>query len=116
MADDHESSSDESLDARNVNFDPLKALYSKKTKVLSAKAPVYDNIVKFESVIAGCAAKKKSGQIEGEPTQRKFLPNQGKVFFQIFYINWKKVEIRNKYNTQSYWLINVHLISNCGNK
>ncbi|XP_043463615.1 U7 snRNA-associated Sm-like protein LSm11 [Leptopilina heterotoma] len=79
MADDHESSSDESLDARSENFDPLKALYSKKTKILSVKAPVYDNIVKFESVIAGCAAKKKSGQIEGEPMQRKFLPNQGMI-------------------------------------
>ncbi|XP_051167212.1 U7 snRNA-associated Sm-like protein LSm11 [Leptopilina boulardi] len=80
MADDHETSSDESLDARSEYFDPLKALYSKKTKILSAKVPVYDNIMKFESVMKGCDAKKKDGQVvEGQSSTRKFLPNQGMV-------------------------------------
>ncbi|CAD6222151.1 GSCOCG00000763001-RA-CDS [Cotesia congregata] len=48
-------SPDESVDPTSELFDPLKALYSDKTKVPVKKAPVYDNITKFESVLKGIA-------------------------------------------------------------
>lgn len=61
MADDKDSSeeSDESLDARSDQFDPLKALYSSKGRLSSYNVPVYDNISKFESVLKGSAASTK---------------------------------------------------------
>ncbi|KAG8034597.1 hypothetical protein G9C98_007673 [Cotesia typhae] len=49
------SSPDETLDPTSQLFDPLKALYSDKTKIPVKKAPIYDNITKFESVLKGIA-------------------------------------------------------------
>lgn len=46
-----EDESDESLDARSEKFDPLKVLYSPKSRLASSSAPVYDNISKFESAL-----------------------------------------------------------------
>lgn len=51
------SSSDESLDPTKESFDPLKALYSEKTKIPVKKAPTYDNITKFESALKGIVIK-----------------------------------------------------------
>lgn len=51
MADESDTS-DESLDAGSDKFDPLKALYSPKTRMVSS-APTYDNVSKFEAVLKG---------------------------------------------------------------
>lgn len=60
MADDESSStSDESLDVTSVKFNPMKALYSKKIQLSTSKAPIYDNVSKFEAVISGLAGQKK---------------------------------------------------------
>lgn len=60
MADDESSStSDESLDVKSVKFDPLKALYSTKIKLSSTKAPIYDNVSKFEAVMSGLSKQSK---------------------------------------------------------
>ncbi|KAH0564373.1 hypothetical protein KQX54_011712 [Cotesia glomerata] len=50
-----DDSPDESLDPTSELFDPLKALYSDKTKVPVKNAPIFDNITKFESVLKGIA-------------------------------------------------------------
>ena len=49
MADDNNSSSDESLDLSSDKFDPLKALYSSKVSVPVPTAPRYDNLSKYET-------------------------------------------------------------------
>lgn len=62
MADDDKDSSeesDESLDARSDKFDPLKALYSTKGRLLSYNAPIYDNVSKYESMQGKSAASTK---------------------------------------------------------
>lgn len=51
MADQNNSSSDESTDASNRQFDSLKALYSSKYKIPIPEAPVYDNINRYNSVL-----------------------------------------------------------------
>lgn len=54
MADDENntSSSDGSpTNAYSGNFDPIKVLYAEKLKIPVPKAPVFDNIDKFESVV-----------------------------------------------------------------
>ncbi|XP_029037261.1 U7 snRNA-associated Sm-like protein LSm11 [Osmia bicornis bicornis] len=85
MADDESSStSDESLDVKSVKFDPIKALYSSKIQLSSSKAPIYDNVCKFESVLLGLAAKTKKKNItdtvaQGESSKRRFLPEQEPV-------------------------------------
>ncbi|XP_008555747.1 U7 snRNA-associated Sm-like protein LSm11 isoform X1 [Microplitis demolitor] len=75
------SSSDESLDPTKESFDPLKALYSEKTKIPVKKAPTYDNITKFESALKGIVIKpsaksskkenKKSSKVSTEPKEIK---------------------------------------------
>lgn len=52
------SSSESEISASSSKFDPLKALYSKKTKVPVQNAPLYDNLQQFES-----AQKYKSSSI-----------------------------------------------------
>lgn len=60
MADDESSStSDDSLDVTSVKFDPIKALYSTKMQLSCKKAPIYDNIFKFEGVMTGLTEKSK---------------------------------------------------------
>ncbi|XP_015605801.1 U7 snRNA-associated Sm-like protein LSm11 isoform X2 [Cephus cinctus] len=85
MADGTDSSSDESLNARSENFDPLKALYSSKTRIPSATAPIYDNLNKYESVAKGISFPGKKGgnnntkaEVE-EYAKRRFLPHQEPV-------------------------------------
>lgn len=59
MADDDDSGSgesDESLDARSEKFDPLKVLYSPRSRLASSDAPIYDNVSKFESVLKNLGA------------------------------------------------------------
>lgn len=51
---------DPELDIRSEAFNPLKAIYSTKTYVPVTKAKIYDNIAKFESVMAAQAREKKS--------------------------------------------------------
>lgn len=48
-----ESSSDDEVKVTSDKFDAFKALYSSSLCVPAVDAPVYDNIVKFESVIKG---------------------------------------------------------------
>lgn len=43
------STSDSEVSACSSNFNPLKALYSKKTKIPVRNAPMFDNINKYES-------------------------------------------------------------------
>lgn len=43
------STSESEVSACSSNFNPLKALYSKKTKVPVTNAPLYENISHFES-------------------------------------------------------------------
>uniref|UniRef100_A0A0A9Y1T6 U7 snRNA-associated Sm-like protein LSm11 n=1 Tax=Lygus hesperus TaxID=30085 RepID=A0A0A9Y1T6_LYGHE len=50
-----EMRSEEKLDPTSSNFDPLKALYTSKSVLSDPKAPVYDNLSKYESVMAGTA-------------------------------------------------------------
>ncbi|OAD61830.1 hypothetical protein WN48_08923 [Eufriesea mexicana] len=83
MADDESSStSEESLDVQSVKFDPMKALYSTKIQLSGRKAPIYDNVSKFEAVLSGLSArpKKKDQTVIGKPGEcsRRFLPHQGK--------------------------------------
>lgn len=60
MADDESSTtSDESLDAKSEKFNPIKALYSSKMRLSSLKAPIYDNVSKFESVLSGASGQLK---------------------------------------------------------
>lgn len=60
MADDESSStSDESLDVKSVKFDPMKALYSTKIDLSVTKAPIYDNVSKFEAVMSGLSGQMK---------------------------------------------------------
>ena len=60
MADDESSStSDESLDVKSVKFDPMKALYSRKIDLSSTRAPIYDNVSKFEAVMSGLSGQMK---------------------------------------------------------
>lgn len=60
MADDESSTtSDESLDVKSEKFDPLKALYSSKTQLSSSRAPIYDNVSKFEAVMSGLSERIK---------------------------------------------------------
>ncbi|KAK1134276.1 hypothetical protein K0M31_012057 [Melipona bicolor] len=60
MADDESSStSDESLDVKSVKFDPMKALYSRKIDLSVTKAPIYDNVSKFEAVMSGLSGQMK---------------------------------------------------------
>ncbi|XP_066595191.1 U7 snRNA-associated Sm-like protein LSm11 isoform X2 [Prorops nasuta] len=83
MADegDNSSTSDESLDATSEKFDPLKALYSKKLKLLTINAPVYDNVSKFESVTKGFFNSKatKDDASQGECSKRRFQSHQEPV-------------------------------------
>ncbi|XP_043274659.1 U7 snRNA-associated Sm-like protein LSm11 [Venturia canescens] len=85
MADEGNSSSDESLDLSSKKFDPVKALYSQKLVIPMPSAPVYDNLSKYESVLTGSAAgpskaKEKSSEADkGDAPKRKFLPHQGPV-------------------------------------
>lgn len=55
---DESDTSDESLDAGSDKFDPLKALYSSKMRLVSS-APTYDNISKFEAVLKGINVTRK---------------------------------------------------------
>lgn len=60
MADDESSStSDESLDVKSVKFDPMKALYSRKIDLSVTRAPIYDNVSKFEAVMSGLSGQTK---------------------------------------------------------
>lgn len=59
MADDESSTSDESLDAKSDKFNPMKALYSSKMQLSSRKAPIYDNIAKYEAVMSGLSGQLK---------------------------------------------------------
>ncbi|XP_011311626.1 U7 snRNA-associated Sm-like protein LSm11 [Fopius arisanus] len=77
MADDAESSSDESLDLTNQDFDALRALYSRKTIIPVPGAPTYDNLTKWESIFKGITAKKNAKKDDEEG--RKFLPHQGLI-------------------------------------
>ncbi|XP_003394285.1 U7 snRNA-associated Sm-like protein LSm11 [Bombus affinis] len=85
MADDESSStSDESLDVTSVKFNPMKALYSKKIQLSTSKAPIYDNVSKFEAVISGLAGQKKKKDEtpdvkRGECSRQRFLPHQEPV-------------------------------------
>ncbi|XP_043578240.1 U7 snRNA-associated Sm-like protein LSm11 isoform X3 [Bombus pyrosoma] len=85
MADDESSStSDESLDAKSVKFNPMKALYSKKIQLSISKAPIYDNVSKFEAVMSGLAGQKKKKDetpdvTRGECSRQRFLPHQEPV-------------------------------------
>ena len=79
MAEEENSSSDESLNARSDKFDPIKAIYSPKTKIPSLDAPVYDNVSKYESKLKGSNTGKNVKVEEGESSTRKFLSHQGKL-------------------------------------
>ncbi|KOX79387.1 U7 snRNA-associated Sm-like protein LSm11 [Melipona quadrifasciata] len=85
MADDESSStSDESLDVKSVKFDPMKALYSRKIDLSVTKAPIYDNVSKFETVMSGLSGQmKKNVQTtaakQGECSRQRFLPHQEPV-------------------------------------
>ncbi|KZC07804.1 PREDICTED: U7 snRNA-associated Sm-like protein LSm11 [Dufourea novaeangliae] len=84
MADDDSTTSDESLDAKSEKFDPMKALYSTKVPLSKKKAPLYDNISKFEAVISGLSGQSKkksttSNVEQGESSRRRFLPHQEPV-------------------------------------
>ncbi|XP_050473642.1 uncharacterized protein LOC126865288 isoform X2 [Bombus huntii] len=85
MADDESSStSDESLDAKSEKFNPMKALYSKKIQLSASKAPIYDNVSKFEAVMSGLAGQKKKKDktpdvTRGECSRQRFLPHQEPV-------------------------------------
>lgn len=60
MADDESSStSDESLDVKSAKFDPMKALYSRKIDLSVTRAPIYDNVSKFEAVMSGLSGQMK---------------------------------------------------------
>ncbi|XP_076674691.1 U6 snRNA-associated Sm-like protein LSm11 [Andrena cerasifolii] len=85
MADDESSTtSDESLDAKSEKFNPIKALYSSKMRLSSLKAPIYDNVSKFESILSGTSGQLKKTdktpdvQQAGRSKQR-FLPRQDAV-------------------------------------
>ncbi|KAF6204761.1 hypothetical protein GE061_018923 [Apolygus lucorum] len=54
---DEEKKRQEKLDPASSNFDPLRALYTSTSVLLDPKAPVYDNLGKYESVMAGTATK-----------------------------------------------------------
>lgn len=85
MADDESSStSDESLDATSVKFNPMKALYSKKIQLSASKAPIYDNVSKFEAVISGLAGQKKVRITLRVPVARCRLRSFVFVFFNHF--------------------------------
>ncbi|XP_011265617.1 U7 snRNA-associated Sm-like protein LSm11 [Camponotus floridanus] len=79
MADESDTS-DESLDAGSDKFDPLKALYSSKTRLVSS-APTYDNVSKFEAVLKGIHVSTKSSKstVPGPSSRRRFLPHQEPV-------------------------------------
>ncbi|XP_025158938.1 U7 snRNA-associated Sm-like protein LSm11 isoform X2 [Harpegnathos saltator] len=84
MTDNKDSSeeSDESLDARSDKFDPLKALYSTKGRLLSHKSPVYDNVSKFESTLKGYIAPTQTDStpaVAGSSSRQRFLPHQEPV-------------------------------------
>ncbi|XP_017886020.1 U7 snRNA-associated Sm-like protein LSm11 [Ceratina calcarata] len=86
MADEDESSSstsEESLDVNSDRFNPMKALYSKKMQLSRTKAPIYDNIAKFESVLHGLSAKTKvrsqTSDVKQPECSRRFLPHQEPV-------------------------------------
>ncbi|XP_076653902.1 U6 snRNA-associated Sm-like protein LSm11 [Halictus rubicundus] len=84
MADTDSSSSDESLDVTSDKFNPLRALYSPKLLLTHPKAPLYDNVSKFESILSGMSSKSKkknvTGDVErGESSRRRFLPHQEPV-------------------------------------
>ncbi|KAG6801983.1 U7 snRNA-associated Sm-like protein LSm11 [Apis mellifera caucasica] len=95
MADDESSStSDESLDVKSVKFDPLKALYSTKIKLSGTKAPIYDNVSKFEAVMSGLSKQSKKNDPttdakQGECSRQRFLSHQEPV------VNKKKIEKRD---------------------
>ncbi|XP_031849497.1 U6 snRNA-associated Sm-like protein LSm11 isoform X2 [Nomia melanderi] len=82
MAEEDSSTSDESLDVTSEKFDPLKALYSAKS-ISNKKAPVYDNVSKFEAVLSGLSGRSKknvpSDVGQGESSRRRFLPHQEPV-------------------------------------
>ncbi|KAL6266578.1 hypothetical protein P5V15_003425 [Pogonomyrmex californicus] len=79
MADEDSETSDESLDAKSEKFDPLKALYSPKMRLISS-APMYDNIAKFESILKGVKGPTKSDKSDApESSRRRFLPHQEPV-------------------------------------
>ncbi|XP_076232417.1 U6 snRNA-associated Sm-like protein LSm11 [Calliopsis andreniformis] len=84
MADDESSTtSEDSLDAKSEKFNPMKALYSSKMQLSLVKAPIYDNISKFEAVMSGLSGQSKnvnkpSSKKEGE-CSRRFLPHQEPV-------------------------------------
>lgn len=85
MADDESSStSDESLDAKSVKFNPMKALYSKKIQLSTSKAPIYDNVSKFEAVMSGLAGQKKVRITLRVPVARCRLRSFVFVFFNHF--------------------------------
>ncbi|XP_029166882.1 U7 snRNA-associated Sm-like protein LSm11 [Nylanderia fulva] len=76
---DESDTSDESLDAGSDKFDPLKALYSSKMRLVSS-APTYDNISKFEAVLKGIDVTRKSSKsIVPGPSRQRFLPHQEPV-------------------------------------
>ncbi|XP_043254136.1 U7 snRNA-associated Sm-like protein LSm11 [Colletes gigas] len=85
MADEESSStSEDSLDLTSDKFQPMKALYSTKMKLSSVKAPIYDNVSKFEAVMSGLSGvkKKKNKTIEagqGDHSRQRFLPSQAAV-------------------------------------
>lgn len=78
MAEEDSSTSDESLDVTSEKFDPLKALYSTKS-ISKKKAPVYDNVSKFEAVLSGLSGRSKvrmSAWLPFTPCPRYQLPLQ----------------------------------------
>ncbi|XP_076161231.1 U6 snRNA-associated Sm-like protein LSm11 isoform X3 [Ptiloglossa arizonensis] len=84
MADDESSTtSDESLDVKSEKFDPLKALYSSKTQLSSSRAPIYDNVSKFEAVMSGLSERIKKSKTtsakQGECSRQRLVPGQEPV-------------------------------------
>ncbi|GBP85673.1 hypothetical protein EVAR_99795_1 [Eumeta japonica] len=50
---DNSDTSESEVSVCSSTFDPLKALYSSKTKVPVENAPMYENIKQFESAMSG---------------------------------------------------------------
>lgn len=58
MAEEENSSSDESIDPTSEKFDPIRALYSSRLLVPVPDAPTYDNLSKYENVLKGITSSK----------------------------------------------------------
>ncbi|KAI4486499.1 hypothetical protein M0804_005869 [Polistes exclamans] len=84
MADDDSSTtSDESIDITSDKFDPIKAIYSKKIRLPSTSAPLYDNVSMYESRMKNLNRVKKSQTGSDdvakakEYTKQRLISNQG---------------------------------------